>query len=220
MSINVFALRAVLLLAAAISAYASAGETVNCRVVGISDGDTLTCLTSAKEQITVRLAEIDTPEKAQPYGTRSRQALSDLAFGKQVQLQVQDRDRYGRTVARVSVHGRDVSEAMIYQGAAWVYRAYNKDKSLLQVEAQAKAVKRGLWSLPEASRLPPWEWRKGAKASTKVAQAPTTTSLQCGTKRYCKQMANCDEATFYLRQCGLGALDGDQDGKPCEAVCR
>lgn len=220
MSINVFAVRVVLLLAAAISAYASAGETVNCRVVGISDGDTLTCLTSAKEQIKVRLAEIDTPEKAQPYGTRSRQALSDLAFGKQVQLQVQDRDRYGRTVARVSVHGRDVSEAMIYQGAAWVYRAYNKDKPLLQVEAQAKAANRGLWSLPEADRLPPWEWRKGAKASTKVAQAPTTTSLQCGAKRYCKQMASCDEATFYLRQCGLGALDGDQDGKPCEAVCR
>lgn len=220
MSINVSAARAVLLLSAALSAYASAGETVNCRVVGISDGDTLTCLTSAEEQIKVRLAEIDTPEKAQPFGTRSRQALSDLVFGKHAQLQVQGHDRYGRTVARVSVNGRDVNEAMVAQGAAWVYRAYNKDKSLLQVEAQARAAERGLWRLPKADRPPPWEWRKGSKALRPIAQAPTSTSLECGAKRYCKQMASCKEATFYLRQCGVSSLDGDADGRPCEAICQ
>lgn len=74
---------------------------VTCKVIGVYDGDTLTCLTEAKKQIKVRLAEIDTPEKAQPYGTKSQQALSSLVFGKQVQLNVQETDRYGRSVARI-----------------------------------------------------------------------------------------------------------------------
>ena len=51
-------------------------------VVGVSDGDTLTLLTADKQQVKVRLGEIDTPERKQPYGTRAQQALSDLAFGK------------------------------------------------------------------------------------------------------------------------------------------
>ena len=92
------------------------------RVVGISDGDTLTLLTPEKQQIRVRLGEIDTPESRQPYGTRARQALSDLAFGKEARVVVQDTDRYGRTVGRVYVGDLDVNADMVKQGAAWVYR--------------------------------------------------------------------------------------------------
>lgn len=39
-------------------------------------------------------------------------------------------------------------------------------------------------------------------------------------KRYCRQMASCEEALFYLTQCGLTTLDGDRDGLPCEARCQ
>lgn len=39
-------------------------------------------------------------------------------------------------------------------------------------------------------------------------------------KRYCKQMRSCEEAKFYLNQCGVGRLDGDKDGVPCESICR
>ena len=92
------------------------------RVVGISDGDTLTLLTPEKQQLRVRLAEIDTPESRQPYGTRARQALSNLAFGKEARVVVQDTDRYGRTVGRVYVGNTDVNAELVRQGAAWVYR--------------------------------------------------------------------------------------------------
>ena len=57
-----------------------AADTIEGRVVGISDGDTITVLTPGKEQVRVRLAEIDTPESGQPYGTRARQVLSELVF--------------------------------------------------------------------------------------------------------------------------------------------
>ena len=66
------------------------------QVVGISDGDTFTLLIPDKQQIKVRLSEIDAPEKAQPFGNRSRQALSDLIFSKDVLVVQDDIDRYGR----------------------------------------------------------------------------------------------------------------------------
>jgi endonuclease YncB( thermonuclease family) len=196
------------------------------KVVGISDGDTLTLLTLEKRQIKVRLAEIDTPERAQPYGTRSRQLLSDLAFNKQAEVDVQETDRYGRSVALVTIDGQDVNREMVSQGAAWVYRAYNRDKSLLAVEAEAKAAKRGLWALPEAERIPPWEWRKSAgnsKALNLAEKKPKASSagqFSCDNSgKYCKAMSSCAEATFYLEQCGARRLDRDGDGVPCENVC-
>ena len=85
-----------LILVLALSSVVSYAADITGKVVAISDGDTLTVLTSGRQQVKIRLAEIDTPESKQPYGTRAEQALSDLAFGKQARIVVQDVDRYGR----------------------------------------------------------------------------------------------------------------------------
>ena len=153
---------AALMLLAAQAACASAAEIAG-RVVGISDGDTLTVLDAGNRQIRVRLAEIDTPESGQPYGDRARQALSDLAFGKAVRVAVQDTDRYGRAVGRVHEGAVDVNAEMVRRGAAWVFRRYSDDPALLRLEGEARAARRGLWALPEAERVPPWEWRAAAR---------------------------------------------------------
>lgn len=220
-------------LAAALAAPAHSSGDISCRVVAIADGDTFTCLTAATQQVKVRMAEIDTPEKRQPYGTRAQQALSELVFGKDVRLAVQDVDRYGRTVARAYVGRTDVNAELVSQGAAWVYRDYLKDRSLLQVEAQARQAKRGLWSLPEAERMPPWEWRRAARDQRQPAKAPAPTfqraslpsstgagAFSCSMRKTCGQMVSCAEAQYHLTQCGNGRLDGDRDGVPCEALCR
>ncbi len=153
-------LTALLLSLASLLAFAG---TIHCRVVGVSDGDTLTCLTADRQQVRTRLAEVDAPESRQPYGSRAKQVLSALAFGKQVVLQVQDTDRYGRTVARVLAGGADVNAELVRQGAVWVYRQYNRDRSLLVLEEQARTARRGLWALPESERMTPWEWRKAGR---------------------------------------------------------
>lgn len=190
------------------------------RVVGITDGDTLNLLTPEKRQVKVRLAEIDTPERNQPYGSRAREALSGLAFNREARVVVVDRDRYGRVVGRVYVGNMDVNAELVRQGAAWVYRDYVRDRTLFTLEDEARKAERGLWALPEAQRTPPWEWRQASRAAKPKASSTNQGSLSCGAKRTCKQMTSCAEARFYLNSCGLTRLDGDGDGIPCESLCR
>jgi endonuclease YncB( thermonuclease family) len=139
-----------------------AGELTG-KTIKIADSDTLTLLTADNSQIKIRLAEIDTPEKGQPYGQKSRQMLADLTFGRSIRVVVQDIDRYGRTVGRVYAGGLDVNAALVEHGAAWVYRKYARDPALFDLERRARADKRGLWALPEAQRQPPWEWRRARR---------------------------------------------------------
>jgi endonuclease YncB( thermonuclease family) len=197
---------------------------LSCRVVAVSDGDTFTCLKADRNQIRVRMSNIDTPEKAQPYGQAAKQALSDLIFSKQVRIESPGTDKYRRTLGQVYVGDVYVNKEMVAQGAAWVYRQYNNDPSLLQVEQSAKDARRGLWGLSEAERIPPWEWRHGDRKPQSQQAKQQTLSVSshsaCGTKRYCRQMTDCADARFHLAQCGVSSLDGDRDGVPCEALCR
>jgi endonuclease YncB( thermonuclease family) len=193
------------------------------RVVGVHDGDTFTLLQDGHQQIKVRLAEIDAPESKQPYGNKAKQELSSLIFGKIVTINIQDTDRYGRTVGRVFINTLDVNADMIRRGAAWVYRKYAKDQTLYPLEAQAKQQKRGLWNLPESQRIPPWEWRhpnNGTSSTPDSTPSQSGGGFICGNKQTCRQMTSCDEARFYLQTCGVSSLDGNHDGTPCSKLCR
>lgn len=134
------------------------------RVVTITDGDTLTILERDKRQTKIRLAEIDTPEKRQPYGTKSKEVLSNLVFGKDVRVVVHNVDGFGRMVGRVYVMDIDVNAVMVRLGAAWVYQQYSRDPGLLELQHEARLERRGLWALPETDRMPPWEWRAAKRA--------------------------------------------------------
>lgn len=131
-----------------------------CTVVGVSDGDTLTARCDG-EQIKVRLAEIDAPEKRQPFGMKSKQSLSELCFQRKAEVRQVDRDRYGRVVARVKCDGVDANAEQVRRGMAWVYDKYAKDASLHVVQREAQAARRGLWA--DKAPVPPWEWRKASK---------------------------------------------------------
>lgn len=132
-------------------------DTISGRVIGISDGDTLKLLDANNNTIKVRLAEIDAPEKKQPFGARSKESLSDLCYDKAATADIQAKDRYGRTVARIKCDGVDANAAQISRGMAWVYDKYVKDKSLYQLQDEARTARLGLWS--DSEPTPPWEWR-------------------------------------------------------------
>ena len=185
------------------------------KVVGITDGDTVTVLTDDK-QIKIRLSEIDTPEKNQPYGQKAKKALSDFIFGKTVRIEVDTIDRYGRTVGRIFLNDLNINKEMVKAGHARVYIQYAKDKTLFYLEKNAKENQLGLWALPKGERIAPWQWRRGKRS----IENESNLSFQCGSKTTCRQMQSCAEARYYLINCGLTRLDRDKDGIPCESICR
>jgi micrococcal nuclease len=127
-------------------------------VVAIADGDTLTVLNEDFQQVKVRLAEIDAPEKRQPFGTRARQSLGDLCHEKRAEVRVVDVDRYKRIVGRVTCAGVDANAAQVRRGLAWVYDRYAKDKTLYRLQDEARSARRGLWA--DRNPMAPWDWRK------------------------------------------------------------
>ncbi len=134
-------------------------ETINGRVIGVSDGDTLNLLDSSNTQFKIRLAAIDAPEKAQAFGQRAKQKLFDLCYGKRASVQVVSIDRYGRTVGDVDCAGINANEVMVQSGFAWVYRKYDKGhEHLYGLEEEARNARRGLWADPNP--IAPWDWRK------------------------------------------------------------
>ena len=131
------------------------------RVVGVHDGDTLTCLDESNQQQKVRLAEIDAPEIGQGNGKASREALADMVFGKTVEVTEDGKDRYGRWIGHLSVNGIDVNRQMIATGNAWHYEDYSRDPSLAAIQSQAQSQQLGLWAQPNP--VAPWDFRKSGQ---------------------------------------------------------
>lgn len=132
--------------------------TITGKVVAIADGDTFTLLQNNR-QIRIRIDAIDAPEKGMPYAKSSKKYLAALCFGKSVTVKPVKTDRYGRTVARITLpDGKDVSTEMIRAGYAWHYKKYSKDKLLSDLEVQARMKKSGLWR--DVNPMAPWEVRQ------------------------------------------------------------
>ena len=115
----------------------------------------------------MRLAGIDAPEKAQAFGQRSKQTLSDLVYAKTVSAEISKTDKYGRSIAVIFLDGRDVNLEQVRAGMAWHYKQYQAEQSeterltYAQAEDTARYSKRGLWV--DADPMPPWVWRHGGK---------------------------------------------------------
>lgn len=131
--------------------------TIVCLIIAISDGDTMKANCN-NEQVTIRLAEIDAPERKQAFGAKSKQSLTDLCLNKKAQIAEQSKDRFGRIVARVNCSGKDANSEQVRHGMAWVYDRYVIDQSLYELQNSAQSSRRGLWI--DSSPVPPWKWRK------------------------------------------------------------
>ena len=154
-----------------------AGQTYELtgKVVRVADGDTLTLLDGDNRDGAnhkIRLASIDTPEKksgssrpGQPYAKAATQYLADRVAGQIIQVTCYETDRYGRHICDIPLADQPplttVNQALVLAGFAWANQQaggkYLRDDSLLDLQAEAKAQKRGLWAQPNA--VAPWVWR-------------------------------------------------------------
>jgi len=227
------------LLAAALLALATgAGHAreISAKVIVVIDGDTVLALlrcaglkpSAASEPLAtgcvdgkpvkIRLADIDAPEKGQPGGAESALSLSGMVLKRRVSVAVRALDKYGRFVARLAAAGTDINAEQVRLGMAWEYSNYHSNRAYLALQREAREARRGLWA--RADPLPPWRWRKLHEAEVSGVLAKPVEPYRCGSKRYCAQMQSCAEARYYLERCGVISLDANDDGVPCESLCR
>jgi len=192
----------------------SEAQAIRATVLSIGDGDTLR-VREGNRTLNVRLACIDAPETSQvPHGASARTQLQALApVGSAVELRVKATDRYGRSVAEISSNGRNLNQALVASGAAFVYWQYiqgcdRQTYSRLETEARLKGL--GVWGVSGGVQRP-WDYRSGQRKSSPSSSAPS------GRRYTCKQIGSYAQAQVLLRQ-GHSYLDGDGDGEACESL--
>jgi len=137
------------------------------RVVRIADGDTITVLDGANAQHRIRLQGIDAPESHQAFGTQSKNSLSDMIFDREVTVEYDKIDQYGRIVGKILLDGKDINLEQIKAGMAWHYKEYQREQSptdrdlYAHAEDEARNAHRGLWA--DADPVEPGAFRKEQK---------------------------------------------------------
>lgn len=138
----------------------------------IIDGDTYEIrLDRTNGLARVRLAWLDAPEQAQPYGMEATTWAKAALLGKRVVLTVQEIDPYGRLVSQLNVASVDqmwdVGATLARMGLAWLDPHFSEGREGLredQVLAEGEGI--GLWSQPNP--LPPWDWRRSRPENDQI----------------------------------------------------
>jgi endonuclease YncB( thermonuclease family) len=153
-----------LLVGLCILAHVAHAADLSGRIVSIADGDTVTLLDSTNTQHKIRLKGIDAPEKAQPFGQKSKTNLSSLVFNREVTADCGKQDKYHREICKIIVNGMDANLEQVKAGMAWHYKQFAKEQSPKDREDyeiadfNAKIRRLGLWA--DTNPVPPWEWRR------------------------------------------------------------
>lgn len=162
-SVPAAAILFLLTVAGAVASPAGVAAQLQGLVIGISDGDTLTVLVG-RDRVRVRLADIDAPERGQPYARRARESLAQLCHARPATVAVSGKDRYGRMLGRVTCGGVMANGEQVRRGYAWVYARYaRRDSPLHALQQEARKQGRGLWR--GDAPTPPWEWRSRKRES-------------------------------------------------------
>ena len=135
-----------------------AGDRFSGRVIRVVNGDTITVMRD-RFAVRVRLYGIDCPDKDQAYADEALQYTTSQALNKEVEIDVINRDRYGRVIGNVILPDRrNLNHELIIEGLAWWFqKKWPKDRTLATLEAGARLKKQGVWS--QKAPKPPWTRR-------------------------------------------------------------
>ena len=146
----------------------AAAETLRGVVIVVIDGDTVLFKPdhyhpSGRAFLQIRLADIDAPERDQPYGDAATQALTARLLNQRVEVDTVATDVYGRTIARIRMDGEEIGTDLVRRGLAWTGTRSRRASVLQAAQRQARLSRRGLWR--DAAPMPPWVWRRVHSAS-------------------------------------------------------
>jgi endonuclease YncB( thermonuclease family) len=122
------------------------------KVTKVFDGDTILINHSV-----IRLAGIDCPELAQPYGIQAKNKTAELCLNKQVKIEKIGKDKYRRTIAFVKVGKISVNNELLRLGYAWRYSYFDNCLERSKLEFEAQINRRGLWA--DCCPIQPWIYR-------------------------------------------------------------
>ena len=176
-------------------ASAAMGQTLFGKVTRVVDGDTVAFKVHDGPREKVRLADIDTPERDQPWGTEATTALRQWSMSKPARIEVVDTDRYGRLVATLWIDDENINQRLVEEGHAWVYLKYLRDTSLISLEARAKSTRTGLWSLNDV--IKPSDWRRGQRSSKPTSAV--NDGLSGPVKKSRSGICHAPGSTYYAR---------------------
>lgn len=211
------------------------------KVVKVIDGDTIQININGKIEA-VRLIGVDSPETVDPrksvqcFGLEASNKAKEILTGKNVFLESDitqgERDKYSRLLRYVFLDdGRNFNLLMISEGFAHEYTyaiPYKYQVEFKEAQRQASINKKGLWADNICNSITPTKTSTPIPIATVQQSQVVPTSIStsavsgysCSGKSKCGEMKTCEEAYFYMNNCGVGSLDGDKDGVPCESICR
>ena len=138
------------------------------KVIAVIDGDTILLkpLDSYPAQPRVyklRLADIDAPEKDQPYGEEAKRELAKLVLHQHIRVVTVATDHYGRRIGwvnleRVFLAEMNVNVELVERGWAWALTRHRRHPQMVAAQQHAQHARRGLWAAEQP--IPPWIWRK------------------------------------------------------------
>jgi micrococcal nuclease len=114
-------------------------------------------------------------------------------------MEVEDTDRYGRSVAIILINGKSLNEELVKAGYAWVYPQYCKKyicQKWYQYEAEARSQKIGLWR--HLNPIPPWDFRRN-KSSNGKNKAILSGSYRGNTRSMVFHQSSCED--FNCKNC-------------------
>ncbi|MGG2017923.1 thermonuclease family protein [Bacillus sp. S10(2024)] len=225
-------------------------RVVNATVRKNIDGDTLKVQLENGKEETVRFLLVDTPETkhprlgVQPFGPEASAFTKKYASeGKKIQLEldVSEREKYGRLLAYVWVDGQMLNRLLIEQGLARVAYVYAPNTKyvdyLREFQTKAQANKKGIWSVENYATDNGFDKNKTAKPATSAPASkqsqPAPTEAQPKPEQKQQPNNNLPQGEYHFSSCKeakaagfsnipkghpaySSKLDRDGDGMACD----
>lgn len=209
-------------------------------VTEVIDGDTFKVLIDGKSE-TVRLIAVDTPELSHPqkpvqcFADEAKKYLVSMIQGKNIKLENEpkdnDRDRYGRLLRYVYLEdGTNINNALVKNGYAFeqtYVEGYKYQELFKTSQKEAEGKKAGLWNpntcngdTSSKPLKPDTNITVPPPIYTPAVEGSSTRSYSCDCSKSCTKITTCEEAKYQLDICGCSVRDGDDDGIPCENICK
>lgn len=161
-------------------ALSARAEVLTGKIVGVSDGDTVTLLVGGQTQHRIRLLGIDAPESSQAFGQASKNQLSQWVFAQEIDADCPKTDRFNRRLCRLLLNGTDINLALVEAGYAWHYKQFQSDQTpkdrvlYAAAEDAARQQRVGLWVDPNP--VPPWDFRRGRSSEEPTGSSGVNTA--------------------------------------------